>query len=125
MLQKRMVVSPMNGQVVLFVPDSDEEPPEWPTGHELVVANSGWIFVATIPDFEGDVTIEVWAGEAPPVPGEATYDGVLHVSHAFTLVGTLTGDHLGVLPLREGPHRVQVYTMPVGASADRVLFVFD
>jgi hypothetical protein len=122
-----MTVSPVNCQVVLLVPDAEEDPPEWPTGRELVVANSGAIYVATQCDVDGDVRIEVWMGqEIPGEDREPIYDGTLRVRDAGALVGSFTGDHLGLLSLlREGAHRVRVYTDPPGPHAERVSFVID
>jgi hypothetical protein len=57
-----MRVLSANCQVALFVPDSEEAPPEWPTGQELVVGNSGAIYVATICEMDGEVAIEVCVG---------------------------------------------------------------
>ncbi|MDE3229468.1 MAG: hypothetical protein KGO05_06280, partial [Chloroflexota bacterium] len=46
----------VNCQVALMVPDAEEAPPEWPTGRELAVGNSGAIYVSTICDVDGEVT---------------------------------------------------------------------
>jgi hypothetical protein len=125
-----MQVAPVHGQVALVVPDSEEEPPEWPTGRELVVANAGTVYVATIAEVDGQVTIEVWLGEDPPhLHGEPIYDGMLQVRDASALVGDLTGNHLGLLwHLREGSHRVRVYTDAPSQHpewAEHVDFVID
>lgn len=105
-------VSPTNCQVALVVPDAEEEPPDWPTGREVVVGNAGAIYVATICDVDGEVTIEVWQAEELPHPhSEPIYDGILDVRDAGALVGSVTGDHLAHLSLlTEGSHRVRVYT---------------
>ena len=125
----RMRVTPVNCQVVLFVPDAEEDLPEWPTGRELVlvVANSGTIYVSTQCDVDGEVHITVWVGEEPPEPHrEPIYDGTLLVRDAGALVGSFTGNQLGHLAwLREGPHRVRVYTDPAGPHAEYVSFVID
>ncbi len=121
----QMKVSPVNCQVVLLVPDAREDPPEWPTGRELVVANSGCVYVSTICEIDGDVNIEVWTQDLPHHHGEPIYDGTLEVRDAGAFVGSLTGDHLGFLPLTEGEHRVQVYTDPPGPYAERVYFLLD
>jgi hypothetical protein len=107
-----MQLAPANAQVALLVPDTQEMPPEWPTGQEVVVGNSGAIYVSTISDVEGQVTVEVWQAEELPHPhGEPIYDGILHVRDAGALVGSVTGDHLALLwLLTEGAHRVRVYT---------------
>lgn len=130
MRELQMKVRPVNCQVALFVPDADEadEPPEWDTGRELVVANSNTIYVATICDMEGEVDIEVWIGEGPPqLHQEPLYDGTLLVRDAGLLVGSAMGNHLGWVQLvREGSHHVRVYTDPPGSRyATRVWFVFD
>ncbi len=127
MRMTHMKVAPWNGQVMLFVPDTEEEPPQWPTGRELVVANSGYIYVATIPDIEGEVEIEVWRGELPDKQQEPIYDGTLEVRDAGAFVGNYQSDHLGHLDLlREGAHRVRVYTDPPSPiAATCVTFVID
>lgn len=123
----QMAVAPVNCQVAFVVPDSEEGPPEWSTGREQVVANSGAIYVATICDVDGEVAIEVWRGEElPHQHPKAIYDGTLQVRDAGALVGSVTGNHLGLLPmLHEGEHRVRVYVEPPGALADHVYFVID
>ncbi len=127
MLLTRMKVAAAHCQVALLVPDAEEDPPLWPTGHELVVANSGCIYVATLCDMDGEVDIEVWKSEEPPHPHqEPIYDGMLRVRDAGALVGSVTGDHLGLLSLvREGTYRVRVYTDPPGPEPEHVDFVID
>lgn len=121
-----MRVLPANCQVVLMVPDSEEAPPDWPTGQELVVANSGAIYVSTICDMEGAVVIEVWTGDYPRQEHDPIYDGMLEVRNAGALVGSVTGNHLGHLPLlREGEHRVRVFTDTGAKFAEHVYFVID
>jgi hypothetical protein len=124
-----MRVSPVNCQVALLVPDAEELPPDWPTGRELVVGNSGAIYVSTICDVDGEVTIEVWAAEElPHLHWEPIYDGILQVRDAGALVGSVTGDHLAFLLLTEREHRVRVYTDAPAEHAqwaEHVDFVID
>jgi hypothetical protein len=126
-----MRLAPANCQVALLVPDAEELPPEWPgpTGHEVVVGNSAAIYVATIADVDGDVTVEVWVAEEPQHPhGEPIYDGILQVRDAGALVGSVTGNHLGHLLLAEGERRVRVYTDAPAEHpewAEHVDFVLD
>jgi hypothetical protein len=125
-----MRVSPVNCPVVLFVPDAQEMPPEWPTGREVVAGNSGAIYVSTICDVDGQVTVEVWHAEEPPhAHQEPIYDGTLLVQDAGALVGSFTGEHLAHLSLLvEGGHRVRVYTDAPAehpAWAEHVDFVID
>jgi hypothetical protein len=104
-------VAPVNCEVALMVPNAEELPPDWPTGRELVVDNSGAISVSTICDVGGDITIEVWTGgELSHLHRKPVYDGILAVRDAGALVGSVTGDHLAHLLLGEGEHRVRVYT---------------
>lgn len=128
MLIMQMQVTPANCQVVLMVPDAKEVPPQWPTGTELVVANSGAIYVSTICEREGDVDIDVWWGDVPEQfeRQEPIYDGKLEVQDAGALVGSYMGAHLGhVDMLLEGEHRVRVYTDPPSPEPVRVSFVID
>jgi hypothetical protein len=123
-------VSPVNCQVALVVPDAQEMPPDWPTGRELVAGNSGAIYVATICDVDGEVTVEVWQAEELPHPhGEPIYDGTLHVQDAGALVGSGTGAHLGHRSLlTDGRHRVRVDTDAPSQHAqwaEHVAFVID
>jgi hypothetical protein len=124
-------VSPVNCQVALLVPDAEELPPDWPTGgREFVVGNSAAIYVGTICDVDGEVTVEVWQAEELPQPHQAPiYDGLLQVRDAGALVGSVTGNHLAYLALlTAGSHRVRVYTAaPPGHPewADHVAFVLD
>lgn len=109
----QMRLSPDHCQVVIIVPDAEELPPEWPTGREVVVGNSSAIYVSTICDVDGEVTVEVWQAEELPHPhGAPIYDGILLVQHAGALVGSGTDDNdLAPLALlSEGSHRVRVYT---------------
>lgn len=124
-LMKQMRVSPANCQIVLFVPNAEELPPEWPTGRELVVANSTAIYVSTLCDVDGQVDIEVWSTGWPSEDREPIYDGTLQVRDAGVLVGSDTGNHLGHILLGEGEHRVRVYTDPPGPHAERVYFAID
>ena len=127
MLLTRMIVSPMNCQVNLFAPNAREDPPQWPTDFDpVVISNSQWIAVSTICNIDGQVKIEVWQENVPDgTRGEPVYEGAFVVAGAFTLVGSLTGNHLGVVPLTDGQHRVRVYTAPEGQLAREVYFVFD
>ena len=130
MLLTLMHVSPVNCQVALVVPDAEELPPVWPTGQEPVVGNSGAIYVGTICDVDGEVTVEVWQAEELPHPHrEPIFDGILHVRDAGALVGSVTGDHLAHLSLlTEGMHRVRVYTNAPAEHvqwAEHVDFVID
>lgn len=121
-----MQVAAANCQVALFVPDAEEEWPQWPTGQERIIANSGAISVGTICDIDGMVEIDVWRGEELPNGAqEPIYDGMLHVRDAGALVGSVLGDHLALLRLREGEHRVRVYTTPPGPEPEHVYFVID
>lgn len=68
----------------------------------------------------------VWAGDYPRQVRDPIYDGTLEVRDAGALVGSITGDHLGLIQLlREGEHRVRVFTDPAGKYADHVYFVID
>ena len=128
MLMIHMRVIPANCQVALIVPDATEDPPGWPTGHELVVANSGTIYVSTICERGGEVEIKAWWGTFPDEleRQEPLYDGILEVRDAGVLVGSYMGAHLGhANMLREGKHRVRVYTDPPGPEPVRVSFVID
>lgn len=125
-----MRVSPVNCQVALMVPDAEEAPPEWPTGRELAVGNSGAIYVSTICDVDGEVTVAVWQAEEPSrLHGEPIYDGALRVRDAGALVGSITGDHLAHLSLlKAGGYRVRVYTDASSEHpgwAEHVDFVID
>ena len=121
-----MQVAAVNCQVVLFVPNAEEEWPQWPTGQELIVANSGAISVRTICDIDGMVEINVWRGEELPNRKRGPiHDGTLQVRDAGALVGSDLGDHLALLLLREGEHRVRVYTDPAGPYVEHVDFVID
>jgi hypothetical protein len=127
----QMCVLPVNCQVALLVPDAEELPPEWPTGRELVVGNSAAIYVSTICDVDGEVTIEVWAGEELPHPHrEPIYDGILQIRDAGALVGSGTDDNdlTPLALLTEGSHRVRVYTDAPAEHAqwaEHVDFVID
>jgi hypothetical protein len=125
-----MRVSPVHCQVALVVPNAEELPPEWPTGREVVVGNSGAIYVSTICVVDGEVTVEVWLAEEPAHPhGEPIYDGILRVRDAGALVWSYTGDHLAHLSLlTEREHRVRVYTDAPAEHpewAEHVDFVID
>ena len=131
MLLGKVTVSPMHSQVDLFVPDGQEDLPEWPEDEPLthivhIVATSECIYVGTISDMEGQVSVEAWLGESPAQETEPVYDGAFQVYHAGALVGSWTGNHLALLPLPEGSYHVRVFTFPEGsAHPDRVLFALE
>ena len=121
-----MKIAPVNGQIVLVVPDAEELPPEWRTGGEPYVANTGAIYVATISDIDGEVIVEVWAGISPYEGQDPIYDGILEVRDAGAFVGSYTGNHLGHLALlSEGRHRVRVFTNRSETQVTHVIFVVD
>lgn len=123
----QMTVSAVNCQVALFVPDSEDYAIEWPTGHEKAIANSSAVYVSTIPEMDGQVTIEVLFKVDPPEQyGQPIYDGTLLVRNAGALVGSALGNHLAHLSLlRPGQHRVRVYTDTPLQEAEHVVFIID
>lgn len=123
----QMIVSAVNCQIALYVPDSEDYAMEWPTGQERVIANFGAVYVSTSADVDGQVTIDVlWKEDPPNECCESIYGGALQVRDAGALVGSDLGNHLAHRSfLREGEHRVRVYTDSPLQWAERVVFVID
>ena len=99
--------------------------PEWGFGSEPMVANGEKVVVATGPDFEGNVVVEVRRGGADQPPEGASaliHDGAIRVSRAGAEVGTYLGADLERVVLPAGDHRVRVF-VDEPAYATRVVFV--
>jgi hypothetical protein len=99
--------------------------PEWDFGDEPLVANRERVVVATRPDFEGAVVVEVHFGTAEEPPDharESIFDGVIRVSSDGAEVGTYLGGDLERIALPAGEHRLRVF-VDEPAYASRVVFI--
>jgi hypothetical protein len=97
--------------------------PEWPEGEQVVAALPEAVVVATKPEMEGTVTIEVWSEEEwTNIAGELVYEGELVLSGEDAQIGsTLAGD-LAPVRLRPGRHKLRVVVDRPG-DAERIQFV--
>jgi len=83
------------------------------------------VVVATLPDFEGDVDVEVWldADESSPASaGSLIYDGVVRLATGDAEAGTFLGGDLERLVLEPGEHRLRVFVDEPG-YASRIVFL--
>lgn len=84
--------------------------PEWETGEEQVLAGEQCIVLATRPDLEGDVEVEVWVGAIDGEPaGPLLYQGELLVTEQGAVVGSSLTEELYPVPLPVGWHPVRIY----------------
>ena len=83
--------------------------PNWGEGRQPYVANEERVAIATQPEVEGDVEVEVWNG-APRVrgSGEVIYEGVIRFGEDCARVGTAAGDDLEYVSVKPGEQKVTV-----------------
>jgi hypothetical protein len=118
-------VWPHYHQVEVRAADAAEECPQWERGDEPAVASDRCILLATRPDLDGDVTVEVWAGPADTEqPGEVVFDGKLLTTDTGVVVGNSVTGALHHLPLAAGWYRVRIHGNP-GDSPAQLVVVFD
>jgi len=101
--------------------------PQWRDGDEAVVADRGCIAVATVPEQDGDVDIEVWLGvpeAASSWAEQLVFDGALHLCEDRLEVGSTIGGDLASVEIERGDYRARVFSFPSG-YASRVVFVLD
>jgi hypothetical protein len=92
--------------------DIDGEYPQWEFGDEPFVASEEKIVVATRPDFEGDVLVEVWGKAGQQVPQDAgtlIHDGFIRFTGDEAEVGTYLGGSLERVRVGQGRHRVRIF----------------
>jgi hypothetical protein len=100
--------------------------PDWGRGDEAVVALEDCIAVATRPEHEGTVVIEVW-DELPPDVAEATthvHEGDLMLDGSEAQIGSYLAGEVEHVALGPGRHRVRVFVDQPG-YAERVYFEVD
>lgn len=87
---------PFYGQVVAQDAETADIP-DWESGDEQAVASEHAVLVATRPEHEGDVHIQVLRGEGRPERGSRVFDGELSVVSGRVVVGSvLAGQTLEV-----------------------------
>jgi hypothetical protein len=96
-----------------------EDVPGW-DGDTPVAATPHYVTVATKPDIEGPVHIEVWRG-ARDCDGVLIYDDTLVLRGSCAQVGSSVAAELRQIDLGAGEHRVQVFVDEPG-YAERVTF---
>jgi hypothetical protein len=115
-------VSPLYAQVEVR-DDADAERPRWESGEEPVLESPQYLVLATRPDLEGPVEIEVRvdAGEHRPA-GHLLFDGELLTTGQGALVGnSLTELHH--IPLPIGWHPIRIYAdHPTNPSRFTIMF---
>jgi len=86
------------------------ECPQWESGEEPVLAGEQCIVLATRPDLEGDVEVEVWVGAIDGEPaGPLLYQGELLVTEQGAVVGSSLTEELHPVPLPIGWHPVRIW----------------
>lgn len=105
-------VRPLYGQVVAQDAGTADIP-DWESGDEQAVASEHAVLVATRPDHEGNVHIQVLRGEGGPDLGSQVFDGELSVVSGRIVVGSvLAGQTLEVETGRPGYVAVKVFVQP-------------
>jgi hypothetical protein len=104
----RFSVEPAHAQVALADPRAAAYP-EWDSGREPVTATEQVIVVATRPDVEGDVKIEVWTGPAEFRLGTVVFDGPFLLAGPEASVGCLGTESVRAVELGAGEHRVRIF----------------
>jgi hypothetical protein len=120
----RKRVTPAYGQVELGDPYSPDYP-QWEHGNEPAVANDRVVAIATKPEHEGDVEMELWEGELEAPKGLVEiFRGELDFSDDLAQIGTLAGDDVETVPISPGTHRVVAYVDEAG-YAERIVFALE
>jgi hypothetical protein len=121
----RFQVWPHYHQIEVRDADAAGECPQWERGDEPAVSSDRCIVLATRPDLDGDVTVEVWAGPVDrEQPGAVVFDGKLLLTGPRMVVGNSITGELHELPMPAGRHRVRVHGNPP-EGPERLLVVFD
>jgi hypothetical protein len=122
-LLAQLELEPDHAQVELSDPLGSDYP-QWERGDEPAVAAEDCIAVATRPEDEGTVVIEVWEGAPPSHAAELVHEGTFVLAGPEAQIGSyLAGELLGVA-LGEGRHQVRTYVDQPG-YATRIAFVVD
>jgi hypothetical protein len=117
---------PYYAQIALIDPDEPDSYPQWSTGQESVVFGEFGVAVATRPDEEGNVAIEVWTGEVPRTSGlRLLAQGSIRASAGHLAVGSVAGADLRVVSVQAGMHRVEVHVRGSASGPDLVVFRVD
>jgi hypothetical protein len=98
--------------------------PQWESGEEPVLAGTQCIVLATRPDLEGPVQVEVWVGALDGEPAGLLYEGELLVTERGAVVGSSLTEELYPLALPIGWHPVRIYADRPTEPA-RFTVVFD
>jgi hypothetical protein len=99
--------------------------PQWESGEEPVLAGTQCIVLATRPDLEGPVQVEVWVGALAGEPaGPLLYEGELLVTERGAVVGSSLTEELYPVALPIGWHPVRIYADRPTEPA-RFTVVFD
>ena len=118
----RCSVRPHYAQIELSDPSAPDYP-QWGTGEELAVATETSIAVATRPDLDGEVEIEVWRGTAQPLAA-LLWEGQISLGGDQAVVGTTVGNDLHPVEVGSGRHQLQVWG-DVSPRPSRVAFVVN
>ena len=107
---EKYTVSPLYGQIAL-IDSGTVDLPDWETGAEAAVASEHAVLIATRPDTDGDVEIEVYtAGES--VDGESVFDGELAVASGTLEVGSIVGSDTHAIASRVGFVSIRILVEP-------------
>jgi hypothetical protein len=98
--------------------------PQWESGEEPVLAASQCIVLATRPDLDGPVQVEVWVGALDKEPaGALLYEGELQVTEHGVVVGSSLTEELHPIALPIGWHPVRIWAdRPTEPAHFTVLF---
>jgi hypothetical protein len=98
--------------------------PQWDTGEEPVLAGEQCIVLATRPDLDGPVQVEIWVGAIDSQSaGPLLYEGELLVTEHGAVVGSSLTEELHPIPLRIGWHPVRIWAdRPTEPTRFTVLF---
>jgi hypothetical protein len=118
----RCSVRPYYAQIEFSDPSAPDYP-QWATGEELAVATETSVAVATRPDVDGEVEIEVWMGPAQPLPA-LLWEGEIDLAGDAAVVGNTVGNDLHLVEVGRGHRHLQAWG-DVSPRPSRVAFVVN
>jgi hypothetical protein len=118
----RCSVRPYYAQIEFSDPSAPDYP-QWGTGEEPAVATGTSVAVATRPDVDGDVEIEVWTGPAQPLSA-LLWEGEIDLAGDDAVVGNTVGNDLHLVQVGRGHHHLQAWG-DVSPLPSRVAFVVN
>lgn len=115
----------MQAQVDIRDPQASEYP-QWETGDERAVATSQCVAVATRPDVDGRVAIEVRRGPSDvPVGAAKAFEGELLLTGEMLVVGNFLASEAHPVSAGPGWHQLTVYVRPSDVPPSEIIVVIE